>query len=347
MFSTESSYNNGREAADLIEFLNNTLPHKPRIASILTTIAEEICHLIPYEMLCFSVRQGNQVNNVFCYDENLPRGTIFKTSRQLIRRRRQVFPLWERTEEKVLEIRFFPPDHGDREEKESEGNGHGVDPVLVHSIKGSIDGLVMMYARNGETFSRRHEFLFYIIATWLVSYWGLAKIYSSLENIAVTDSLTGVFNRRKFMDEITKEVARSKRYKLNLSVIILDIDNLKSINDSLGHSAGDELLKKCVNLTSGSIRSADTLSRIGGDEFGLILPHTSIEGAKVLNKRLLSTYEKSPLVISDNKYDISVSSGITSFHRDDTPKDLFERADTGLLCAKKENKGGYWVIVKG
>ncbi|MFP3852793.1 MAG: diguanylate cyclase [Anaerolineales bacterium] len=113
------------------------------------------------------------------------------------------------------------------------------------------------------------------------------RMKAELEQMAVTDPLTGLYNRRKLEQVLEDELARVKRYKRRLSTIMIDVDNLKELNDELGHPAGDEVLRHMAELIRSSVRTSDVPVRVGGDEFIVILPETGIEQALKIAERLV------------------------------------------------------------
>jgi two-component system cell cycle response regulator len=114
----------------------------------------------------------------------------------------------------------------------------------------------------------------------------LEELLGKVEYMAITDALTGLYNRRRFHDVLTKEFERAKRYATAVSLIMLDIDHFKKVNDYYGHQAGDTVLKEVSTVITKSIREIDTASRFGGEEFMVILPNTEKENAKVGAERM-------------------------------------------------------------
>src|SRR4029077_7973182 len=108
------------------------------------------------------------------------------------------------------------------------------------------------------------------------------------ESLAVTDPLTGLFNRRRFADVLKREFAVTKRYKNTLSCLMIDIDHFKKINDRFGHDAGDQVLKETAARVAATLREVDMAARYGGEEFAILLPHTGKKEATVVAERILN-----------------------------------------------------------
>ena len=162
----------------------------------------------------------------------------------------------------------------------------------------------------------------------------LKRVQAELLQLSLTDPLTGLANRRKLLEIMQAEITQATRYKLPLSLIMLDLDNLKGINDTFGHAAGDEALRIVAQVLKLTSRQADLPARLGGDEFVLLLPHTPLSGAKQLSHTLKEAI--SSLKISQGM-SIGVSLGAATFEpeRDRQGEDLIARADQALYQAKR------------
>lgn len=155
---------------------------------------------------------------------------------------------------------------------------------------------------------------------------------------AITDSLTRLYLRRFFLATLDKEISRSKRYQLDLGVLMLDIDNFKKFNDTFGHQAGDHVLRETAQRLTENIRTVDTPGRYGGEEVALLLPQTGIKEAYVVAERIRKAIEGSEYNYRDLKMKVTVSIGVTSLHmRNVSMEELVDEADRALYVAK--NKG--------
>lgn len=164
--------------------------------------------------------------------------------------------------------------------------------------------------------------------------------------LALTDALTGLGNRRSFDETLTREMARTKRNGSPLSLVILDIDFFKKINDVYGHTTGDTVLKELATLIANNLRQCDWLARYGGEEYALILPDTPCLEALKLLERLRLLVEKHIFARDQSPMKITISLGITQYDvKRHTLKSLIEEADSALYEAK--NKGRNQVRVYG
>ena len=166
-----------------------------------------------------------------------------------------------------------------------------------------------------------------------------------LRLLAMTDPLTGIGNRRHFMREISIEFERTKRYGRPLSLMIIDLDNLKEINDTNGHKAGDEALKSFAKVCLSELRATDLFARYGGDEFIALLVQTGQEGARETAERLRVAIEGSEVHVDGKTITLTASIGLTATTGDiSSVKELIEIADNALYKAKQ---GGRNQIVVG
>jgi len=156
-----------------------------------------------------------------------------------------------------------------------------------------------------------------------------------LQELSITDQLSGLYNRRKMYAEFKKEVDRVSRYGGTFSVIMFDLDNFKEINDTLGHQVGDAVLKEIARLTKATIRSVDVVSRWGGDEFLILCPGTFLSEARMLAERLQKTIENHRF---QEGIQVTASIGICEFLPQESIEELLRRVDEALYRAKKSGK---------
>lgn len=156
-----------------------------------------------------------------------------------------------------------------------------------------------------------------------------------LQRLASTDPLTGVANRRHFLEQVEAELARHQRYGEAGALLMLDLDHFKQVNDTYGHGAGDAVLKAFSELAQDSLRRSDRIGRLGGEEFAILLPDTGAHGAHEFAERLRQRVEENPVDTSAGHVLYRVSIGIALLSRSDTTADsLLARADNALYRAK-------------
>ena len=167
--------------------------------------------------------------------------------------------------------------------------------------------------------------------------------FEKLVNQSMTDSLTGLHNRRFFETTFYQELKRCQRYKRAFSLVIADIDHFKKINDTFGHIAGDKIIKQVGNIIQDSLRTMDVVTRIGGEEYGILLletPHNRIH--TVTNRLLKNIREAKPPVeeMVRRRYRTTVSLGVASFQKGNhvTTEEIFKLADKSLYIAKKRGR---------
>jgi diguanylate cyclase (GGDEF)-like protein len=163
-----------------------------------------------------------------------------------------------------------------------------------------------------------------------------ARRYHEARRLADIDSHTGLHNRRYFHETLAREVARSERYDRPLTVIVFDVDDFKTVNDRFGHLTGDTVLGEVGERVRGVVRTSDIACRVGGDEFGVILPESTLEDAEQLFERLKSHMASNPIPQAGR---LQISAGIAGLRPQDNEVSLFERADDALYRAKEAGKG--------
>ena len=163
-----------------------------------------------------------------------------------------------------------------------------------------------------------------------------ARRFREARQLADLDALTGLHNRRFFHETLAREVARARRYERKLGLIVFDLDDFKEINDRIGHLAGDAVLAEAAERVRDVVRSADIACRVGGDEFAVILPESSLEDADQLYRRIQHNVSARPIGQGGKLY---LSAGVAELRPDDDAMTLFQRADDALYRAKDAGKG--------
>ncbi len=172
------------------------------------------------------------------------------------------------------------------------------------------------------------------------------KLLKELEQLAITDALTGLYNSRHFFSQIKTEIKRYKRYSRPLSLLILDIDFFKQYNDTWGHLEGDKVLMRIGKVINSCMRSMDTAYRYGGEEFAIILPETRLQKACVVGARIKDNinsqiFEPEP----GTKTSITISIGATELAEKEDFKSLISRADRALYKSKETGRNKLTYIV--
>lgn len=219
---------------------------------------------------------------------------------------------------------------------------HEAKSILLDAPK--IGGIVGLGIQSRMEKDSIHSIVIDSILTTLLNLVGsikaINKYTENLEYYATRDPLTGLFSQRVFRDLLEYEVKRAARHKYHFGVLVIDCDNFKPINDTHGHSFGDEFLKAFADILTDSKRDEDILSRYGGDEFTLILPESDHNETYSVARRILENVENFELAAPDGSMiTMTVSIGIAIFPEHSTePKELFNIADSMMYRAKYEGK---------
>jgi diguanylate cyclase (GGDEF)-like protein/PAS domain S-box-containing protein len=160
-----------------------------------------------------------------------------------------------------------------------------------------------------------------------------------LRELAIMDSLTGLFNRRHFIELSEREFERTSRYGKDLSLMMMDIDHFKAVNDTHGHHVGDEVLCRLAEIFRSGLRSTDVVGRLGGEEFGILLPETGLPEAFPLAERVRGTVADLPIPTSAGDLAVTISIGVAAMATEAQKlESLMQLADTALYKAKENGR---------
>lgn len=195
-------------------------------------------------------------------------------------------------------------------------------------------GVVESFNKEGGFTARDRKLILYLADAAAIAL-NNAQTFIALERLSITDPLTQLYNRTYFFKSLEKEIIRLNRYDGDLSILFVDIDDFKQLNDKYGHTVGDIVLKELANLIKSSLRDVDIAARFGGEEFVIMLPNTNKEGAYSTAKRLQEMLKHTPLA----GHIISASIGIANYTQGLNAKSLIDRADKAMYKVKKTEKG--------
>ena len=214
-------------------------------------------------------------------------------------------------------------------------------PMLA--ILGSVLTIIGYYLspaavfHNDVVITNRGLALFAIWATAIVSYFHL-RMLARLEPLATTDQLTGLYNRHYFTSELVKQINIWRRYKRPLSILILDIDFFKKVNDTYGHIAGDYVLQNIAGICQNAVRDIDTVARIGGEEYAILLPSTAVNGAMRTAERIRKETEAFSFKYGEARFRVTVSLGVAELTDETWSITEFMKAGDEMLY-KAKNSG--------
>ena len=168
-----------------------------------------------------------------------------------------------------------------------------------------------------------------------------------LQHIATYDSLTELVNRRCFEEQVSNVMLSIERHGGEACLLLIDVDDFKTINDKYGHPIGDKVLQRLASIMKSQLRRIDIVSRIGGDEFAIILVNTDIKAAKLVGEKLKNSIEKDTLIIDEQEINMTVCIGITSIdNKTDSYEEAYKYADKALYMAKTMGKNQVGILLK-
>jgi len=172
-----------------------------------------------------------------------------------------------------------------------------------------------------------------------ISHQAVQQAHADLEELSHRDPLTGVYNRRFMEGELDKEFKRVVRYGGKLSVLFLDLDFFKKVNDTYGHQAGDQVLIEVTERIGEIVRTTDCLARYGGEEFAIMLPETDTSGGLILANRVREVIEQTPIHYEEHAIPVTASLGLSEYYKGiESYDELLDQSDKALYVAKKQGR---------
>ncbi len=201
-----------------------------------------------------------------------------------------------------------------------------------------VNGLAGLFSSKENAFKKEDLSLFSTMVSGISSLYLAYKSYQQVQHLSVTDSLTALYNRRKFFEELEREVERVTRYETPLTLIMLDLDHFKKVNDQYGHQMGDAVLKETAEILLANTRKTDVVARYGGEEFIILLTETPLKGAVGVAKRINKAIEGAVVLGANVEIKVTASLGVAEFHKGDTVDTLIAQTDAALYRAKKNGR---------
>jgi len=218
---------------------------------------------------------------------------------------------------------------------------HGVMSLLAVPIqtKEAVLGAFISLATQSRAFTNEDVATASAIADFTAIALENAGLFAELQRSAITDSLTGIYNNRFFHEVLARETARADRYSTPLSLLMIDIDSFKMVNDSFGHLVGNKVITHIAKALEQTIRNTDFVFRCGGDEFGVVLPGTDLEGAMHVAEKILQKVESGEVLTSlGYSGKTTVSIGVSQYRQGSHFETLVAEADQALYTAKRSAK---------
>ncbi|MDP1547112.1 MAG: GAF domain-containing protein, partial [Anaerolineales bacterium] len=207
-------------------------------------------------------------------------------------------------------------------------------PIMAHGkVMGS---LYLTEKMSGQIFTQDDEDLVVGLAADAAIAIENARLFGKVEQLAITDSLTGVHNRRHFLELAEHEFQRARRYRRPVSMIMLDIDHFKKVNDTYSHAIGDQVLRAVAARCRETLRTIDFMGRFGGEEFLLLLPENDLEGARSAAERLRQRVAEAPIQTDRGLVSVTISLGVDAITADcPNLKTMLDRVDAAMYAAKE------------
>jgi diguanylate cyclase (GGDEF)-like protein len=220
--------------------------------------------------------------------------------------------------------------------------------ILAFPLKrqdGKVFGMLSAQSYQPSVYSADDQTMLELLAAHAATALDNARLFGEVQRLAITDPLTGLYNRRHFLEAAQIEFERALRYDRSLSLMMLDLDQFKEVNDTFGHLTGDQVLIQVATRGRDTLRNIDILGRFGGDEMVVLMPETELRTAYQVAERLRRNICDPPIRVADLSLNVSASIGIVAVDSDCPDlKALLARADQALYTAKNSgrNRTSIW-----
>ena len=221
-------------------------------------------------------------------------------------------------------------------EGQADGHFQGGLALPLADEGGPLGTLIVLTRRNGHRFGDDDLLRFEEVAIRTAPALENARRFREARQLADLDALTGLHNRRYFHETLAREAVRAHRYMRKLALIVFDLDDFKEVNDRIGHLSGDAVLAEAAARMKEVVRSADVPCRVGGDEFAVLMPESTLDDAEQLFTRIQTVISNRAIGQAGR---LRLSAGVAELRPEDDSISLFERADRALYSAKQAGKG--------
>jgi diguanylate cyclase (GGDEF)-like protein len=213
--------------------------------------------------------------------------------------------------------------------------------------QGRVQGVITLSTPGADRFDENSLRLLEILAAQAALAFDRARLYAELRQDAITDELTGLYNRRFLGERLREEQARARRSGHPLACLLVDIDRFKGVNDRYGHGAGDVVLQELAGLIRTVVRTEDVVARYGGEEFCLLLPEVPLQDAQQVAERLRTVIADHRLPEEAGREQITVSVGMAMLEEGQAEDELFRQADQAMYRGKRHGGNAVWVSERG
>jgi diguanylate cyclase (GGDEF)-like protein len=220
-----------------------------------------------------------------------------------------------------------------------EGKAKNIDVPMIS--RGKVIGIMQVISEYGNVISPRERRLLMIFANSSAIAIDNSKLHKKTQELTITDELTDLYNFRYFKNRLSDELKRADRYRQRLSILMLDLDHFKTVNDQYGHQTGNVILREISDIIKQCVRDVDVVARYGGEEFTVILPQTDRDDAEVIAERIRETVAKNFFQNNRGRREIHITVSIGGCTYPDgihTLEQLLEKADSALYRAKAEGR---------